>query len=307
MTRYVMIRLLQGVVALLIATIIVFWLARLTGNPANLFLPSTASIEDYNKITQDLGLDKPLLVQYWAFISHAARGDFGQSYFTPRNVTEMIVERLPATLKLAALAILVSIIVAIPMGVIAAVKRNKWQDTLAKMFAMFGQSAPGFWLSIMLILIFGVKLRWLPAGGYGGIQYYILPAVALSVFPMSGFLRIIRSAMLDTLGTDYVRLARIKGLPERTVIWKHSLRNALIPVVTFGGVFYTLMLTGSVIVETIFAWPGIGRLAYESVIHRDFPVMQGIVVVFVALFIISNLAIDILYAYLDPRVRYVKV
>jgi peptide/nickel transport system permease protein len=303
----VMIRLVQGVVAILIATIIVFWLARLTGNPASLFLPSTATIEDYNQITHELGLDKPLIVQYWSFISHAARGDFGQSYFTPRNVTEMIVERLPATLKLAALAILVSIIVAIPMGVIAAVKRNKWQDTLAKIFAMFGQSAPGFWLSIMLILIFGVKLRWLPAGGYGGIQYYILPAVALAVFPMSGFLRIIRSSMLDTLGTDYIRLARIKGLPERTVIWKHSLRNALIPVVTFGGVFYTLMLTGSVIVETVFAWPGIGRLAYESVIHRDFPVMQGIVIVFVALFIISNLAIDILYAYLDPRVRYVKV
>jgi peptide/nickel transport system permease protein len=214
----------------------------------------------------------------------------------------MIVERLPATLKLAALAILVSIIVAIPMGVIAAVKRNKWQDTLAKMFAMFGQSAPGFWLSIMLILIFGVKLRWLPAGGYGGIQYYILPAVALSVFPMSGFLRIIRSAMLDTLGTDYVRLARIKGLPERTVIWKHSLRNALIPVVTFGGVFYTLMLTGSVIVETIFAWPGMGRLIVRAIFARDYILLQGAILVFALAFVLINLIVDVSYAMFDPRV-----
>jgi peptide/nickel transport system permease protein len=306
MTRYVMVRVVQGIIALFVSTIVIFGLSRLSGNPIALFVPANATVEVYEKVAEYLGLDEPLHVQYWEFISKAARGDFGHSYFSHRRVLDIIVGRFPATIKLAGAAVLISLLVALPVGVLAAVKREKWQDQIAKGFAVFGQAVPGFWLGIMLILFFAVKLGWLPAGGYGGIQSYILPAICLATFPTAGVLRVTRSSMLEVLSTDYVRLARIKGLPERSVIWKHTLRNALIPVVTLGGLFYTFLLTSAVVTETVFAWPGVGRLAYNAVMSRDFPLIQGLMIIFVALFVIANLAIDILYVYLDPRVRYVK-
>jgi len=219
---------------------------------------------------------------------------------------EFILDRAPATIKLAGAAAFFSLLFSIPAGVLAAVRRDKWQDTIVKGFAIFGQAVPSFWLGIMLIQVFAVQLGWLPAGGYEGLKYWVLPAVTLGLASTAGVVRLTRSAMLDALDTDYVRLARIKGVPERLVIWKHALRNSLIPVVTFSGVIYVHFLMGSVVTESIFAWPGIGRLAYDSVMYRDFPLMQGLLIIFIALYLIINLGIDILYAYLDPRVRYVK-
>ena len=306
MTRYVAIRLGQGVIALIVATILVFVLSRLSGDPLDIMLPETAPEEQRQEMAQYLGLDKPIYVQYLVFIAHAIKGDFGKSIFFYRPVTDLVVERLPATMQLGLTAMVISMLVAIPIGVYAAVKRDKWQDGITKVFAIMGQSAPAFWLGIMLILVFAVQLRWLPAGGYGQFKNLILPALTVATFPIAGFMRLTRSAMLDTLGTDYVRLARIKGLSERQVIWKHGLRNALIPVVTYSGVVFVNALTGSVIVETIYAWPGVGQLAYQALNWRDFPLIQGILVFCVGLFVVVNLLIDIIYVYLDPRVRLVR-
>jgi len=306
MTRYVLIRLGQGVIALIVATILVFALSRLSGDPLDIMLPETAPDEQRQEMAEYLGLDKPIYVQYIVFISHAVRGAFGKSIFFYRPVTDLIVERLPATMMLGLTAMAISMLVAIPIGVYAAVKRDKWQDGITKIFAIMGQSAPAFWLGIMLILVFAVQLRWLPAGGYGHFRNLILPALTVATFPIAGFMRLTRSAMLDTLSTDYVRLARIKGLSERQVIWKHGLRNALIPVITYSGVVFVHALTGSVIVETIYAWPGVGQLAYQALNWRDFPLIQGILVFCVGLFVVVNLIIDIVYVYLDPRVRLVK-
>lgn len=306
MTRYIAIRLGQGVIALIVATILVFVLSRLSGDPLDIMLPETAPEEQRQEMAQYLGLDKPIYVQYLVFIAHAIKGDFGKSIFFYRPVTDLVVERLPATMQLGLTAMVISMLVAIPIGVYAAVKRDKWQDGITKVFAIMGQSAPAFWLGIMLILVFAVQLRWLPAGGYGQFKNLILPALTVATFPIAGFMRLTRSAMLDTLGTDYVRLARIKGLSERQVIWKHGLRNALIPVITYSGVVFVHALTGSVIVETIYAWPGVGQLAYQALNWRDFPLIQGILVFCVGLFVVVNLLIDIIYVYLDPRVRLVR-
>jgi peptide/nickel transport system permease protein len=305
MTRYVLIRLGQGIIALLIATMLVFWLARLTGDPLNLLLPDTATKEQRAQMAKHLGLDKPVPVQYFIFLANAVRGDFGKSLFFYRPVTDLIIERLPATVKLGFAAMAISILISIPAGIYAAVRRDKWQDGISKVFAILGQSAPAFWLGIMLILVFSVKLEWLPPGGYGNhIKYYVLPALTIATFPMAGFLRLTRSAMLDIMGNDYIRLARIKGLSEAKVIWIHCLRNALIPVVTFIAYVFVTIFMGSVIVETVFAWPGIGQLSYQALLWRDFPLIQGILIFSVGLFVLVNLATDILYVYLDPRVRF---
>jgi ABC-type dipeptide/oligopeptide/nickel transport system permease component len=306
MTRYVLIRIMQGVIALIIATMLVFILSRLSGDPLNIMLPETAPEEQRQEMAEYLGLDKPIYMQYLVYISHAVQGDLGHSIFFFRPVSDLIVERLPATMQLGLTAMVISMLVAIPIGVYAAVKRDKWQDGITKILAIMGQSAPAFWLGIMLILVFAVRLQWLPAGGYGHLPNLVLPALTVATFPIAGFMRLTRSAMLDILGTDYVRLARIKGLSERQVIWKHGLRNALIPVVTYTGVVFVHALTGSVIVETVFAWPGIGQLAYQALNWRDFPLIQGILVFCVGLFVLVNLIIDIIYVYLDPRVRLVR-
>jgi peptide/nickel transport system permease protein len=300
-----MIRLLEGIAALLIASVVIFGLARLTGNPVHMMLPDTAGEEEIAAMSRHLGLDKPVIVQYWVFISKAVQGDFGSSIRYRRPVADFILERAPATIKLAFAAAVASFLISVPFGVIAAVKRGKWQDNIVKAFAILGQSMPAFWLGIMLIQIFSVLLGWLPSGGSNGFRYWILPAITIGYHSTAGLLRLTRSAMLDVLNSDYVRLAKIKGVPNRLVIWKHALRNALIPVVTFSGLIYVHLLMGSVVTETIFAWPGIGRLAYEAVIYRDFPMIQGLILIFVGLYIIFNLLIDLSYVYLDPRIKYV--
>lgn len=306
MSRYLTIRLLEGVVALFVASVVIFALARLTGDPLHMMLPETATEADFQEMSRQLGMDKPLPLQYFIYIAKVVKGDFGRSIRYRRPVMEFIVERAPATLKLAFAAAIASFLISLPLGVVAAIKRDKWQDLIVKSFAILGQSMPTFWLGIMLIQVFSVILGWLPAGGSNGFRYWILPAISIGCHSTAGILRLTRSAMLDVLNSDYVRLARIKGLPGRLVIWKHALRNAMIPVVTFSGLIYVHLLMGSVVTETIFAWPGIGRLAYEAVIYRDFPMIQGLILIFVSLYIIFNLIIDLSYVYLDPRVRYVK-
>jgi peptide/nickel transport system permease protein len=309
MSRYVLARMLEGLITLIAASLVIFFLVRLTGgNPAAIVLPENASHEEIKAMEKYLGLDKPLPEQYWKFITKLAQGDWGTSIAYRTPVLDLVRERIPVTLRLALAATVISLVFSIPAGVLAAVKRDRWQDTIAKGFAILGQSMPGFWLGILLIQIFAVWLGWLPAGTYGdgAITYWILPAACMGYHSAAGVLRITRSSMLDILNSDFVRLARIKGIPEKFVIWKHAFRNALIPVVTFGAVVYTTMLMGSVVTETIFAWPGLGRLAYEAISSRDYPVIQGVVILFVALFVVINLAIDILYCVADPRIRYEK-
>ena len=305
MTRYILARLLTGVITLFAASIVIFGLVRLTGNPAAMILPENATQAEVRAMEKVLGLDKPLPQQYWIFIAKVTQGDWGKSIVHGRPVLDLIFERFPATLRLAFAAALISVVFSIPVGVLAAMKRDKWQDLIAKAFAVMGQAIPTFWLGIVSIQLFAVKLGLLPPGGYGdgAIINLILPAFCLGYHSTAGILRLTRSSMLDILNTDFVRLARIKGVPERLVVWRHAFRNALIPVVTFGAVIYTYMLMGSVITEMIFAWPGVGRLAYQCIKGRDFPLIQGVVILFIALFVVVNLTVDILYCVIDPRIR----
>jgi peptide/nickel transport system permease protein len=302
------IRLLRGVITLFITSIVIFAVVRLTGNPLDVILPEGSTLEEYEAMGKLLGLDRPYHEQYWVFLKNLVTGDWGKSIFYQKEVIGLILYRVPATLKLAGAAALVSVLISIPAGVLAAMKKDKWEDIIAKGFAILGQSVPTFWLGIVLIQAFAVQFGWLPAGGYesGNIVYWILPAFTQGYHSTAGILRLTRSAMLDILSSDFVRLARIKGVREGLVIWRHALQNALIPVVTFCGVIYARMLMGSVITETVFAWPGVGRLAYQAIKNRDFPLIQGVIMIFVGMFIVFNLVIDILYCYLDPRVRYVK-
>ena len=306
MSRYVLARLLEGLITLFAASIIIFGLVRITGNPAAVILPDDATQAEVEAMSKHLGLDKPLPEQYRIFITKLAQGDWGNSIVYRRPVLDLVRERVPLTLRLAFAAALISLVCSIPAGVLAAVKRDRWLDITAKGFAIVGQSMPAFWLGILLIQIFAVDLGWFPPGGYedGAIINWILPAFCLGYHSTAGVLRLTRSSMLDILSSDFVRLARIKGVPERLVIWKHAFRNALIPVVTFGAVIYTYMLMGSVITETIFAWPGVGRLAYEAIKDRDYGLIQGIIILFVALYVVINLAVDILYCVVDPRIRF---
>jgi len=302
--RYLAQRILQGAVTLLVISLIIFLLARLSGDPLQIMLSEEATKEDYAIAAQHWGLDRPLTQQYLTFLGNALRGDFGRSIRLGRPALELVWERLPATLKLAGASIAVSLLIAIPIGVLSAVRRDTALDYVGKVIALLGQSMPSFWLGIVLIWVFAVMLGWLPASGTGGPQHFVLPAIALGWFQVAAVMRLVRSAMLDVLDSEYVKLARIKGVAERAVVWKHCLRNAMIPVVTLFGVFFALLVTGAIVTETVFAWPGVGRLTYEAVIFRDYPLLQAIILLKAVIVLGVNLVVDILYAYLDPRVRY---
>jgi peptide/nickel transport system permease protein len=302
--RYILRRLLQGVLLLVVLALVVFSLARLTGNPADLLLPEDASRDDRAHLLRALGLDRPLHEQLGLFLSGALRGDLGQSIRYRRPAVELFFERLPNTLALVPLALAGALAVGIPLGVLAALYRGTLIDRLCNAIAVLGIATPSFWLGIVLIYIFSIKLGWLPSARMGGPEHYILPALTLGAFLVAGMMRLVRSSLLEVLDSEFVRLARIKGLSEMVVIWKHSLRNALIPVVTLFGVFFALLVTGAIVTETVFAWPGVGRLTYEAVIFRDYPLLQAVILLKAIIVLGVNLAIDILYAYLDPRVRY---
>jgi ABC-type dipeptide/oligopeptide/nickel transport system permease component len=304
MQRYIVMRFLQSLLALLILSGLIFLLARATGDPLMLILPMQASEEDYANARRVLGLDQPLPVQYWLFLSKAVRGDFGMSLRARKPVRELLFERLPNSAKLAGFSLLVSLVVAFPLGVVAAVKKGTKIDTAANVIAVLGQSLPAFWVGILLIEVVAGRWQILPAGGTGGFSHYILPGFTLGWFVVAGIMRLLRSSMLDVLDSEFVKLARVKGVPERWVVWKHALRNALIPVITFGAIYFSILVTTAIVVETVFAWPGMGRLTYEAITSRDFPVIQAVVLTTAVIVIGVNLTVDILYAYLDPRIRY---
>jgi len=304
MGRYLVGRVLQTVLSMLVVVSIVFVLTRLSGSPIHLLLDVSATERDQEILTRHLGLDRSLPVQYGLYVRNVALGDFGNSILTRRPVTEHILERLPATIELGVVAMLLSVLIGVPLGVYSAVYRGRLLDRAARVFAVLGQSMPTFWLGLMLILFFGVVLGVLPAGGRGGLLHLILPAFTLGYFTSAAILRLTRSAMLEVLGSDYIKFARLQGLPEPLVLWKHGLRNALLPVVTFAVLLFVQFLGGAVVTETVFAWPGLGRLILESITTRDYPIVQAGVLVLSALYLAGNLGVDLLYSYLNPRIRH---
>jgi len=304
MGRFIIIRLLQTVVALIGISILIFVLVRASGDPTMLFRSALSTEEDIARIRADLGLDKPVLEQYWIFVTDLAHGDLGESLIKRRPVTEMIVERMPNTLSLALSSFAVSMLLALVLGVLAATRRDTFLDNGVKFLAILGQALPGFWVAIMAILAFSVYWQLLPPAGTGTPAHFVLPVATLVLFMLPGMMRLVRSSMLDVLDSEYIKLARIKGLPERTVIWKHALRNALIAPLTTAGMIFALLITGAVITENVFNWPGIGRLSIEALMERDFPVVQGITLMVAVLVLLINLFVDIMYAYIDPQIRY---
>ena len=306
MQRYIGGRLLQCVITLMVISMLVFTLARLTGNPLDVMLPIDASSDLRDEMIRDLGLDQPVYIQYGRFVQSLMRADLGTSIRTRKPVVELIGQRLPNTLKLVCFSTAMALLIALPLGVIAATRKGGLWDVGARTVALFGQSVPTFWAGIVLISIFAVNLDVLPAGRMEGFASYVLPAVTLGLFGfmLAGVVRLLRGSMLDVLDSEYVKFARIKGLAESVVTWKHALKNALIPVVTFVGFYFGILMAGSVVVETVFAWPGIGRLAFEAVQWRDYPVIQGVVLLVSTIILAANLVVDILYAYIDPRIRY---
>jgi peptide/nickel transport system permease protein len=297
-------RLLHSVLVVLAISIIIFFSIRLTGDPvAVMFAAGEPTKEAIEAVRQNLGLDKPLIVQYGIFLKNLLTFDFGESFRTGLPVSQMIAEKMGATLSLAFGGILVAMIIAFPIGILSAIKRGKFVDFFGRVFSLIGISFPNFWLGIMLIIIFAVQLRWLPASGYDGIEYLILPSISLGLI-LSGILaRLIRSSMLENLNQQYISTARSKGLKEKNVILRHALRNALIPTITFLGVQFGSLLGGTVIIEQVFSWPGVGRLIIDAINQRDYPVVQGGVIVLAMLMVLVNLIVDISYSLIDPRIK----
>jgi peptide/nickel transport system permease protein len=305
MTTYLIRRLLQTALVMLGVTAITFGAMFLNGDPTRLLLGETRGMsdEDIQAFRERLGFDRPVPIQYLDWLGKAVRGDFGISLHHRQSNFTMVMERLPATLELTFVGLAIALAVSIPLGVLAAVRRDTWLDRLAMVGAMFGQSIPVFWLGVMLMLIFGVALKWLPVSGRGGWQNIVMPAITVGVFSMARNARMIRSSMLEVLGQDYVRTARAKGVGERTVVLRHAFRNALIPIVTLIALDFGALLGGAVITEQIFAWPGVGRLVLQAINTKDFPLVQAAVTVLALTFVLINLAVDLLYTALDPRVR----
>ena len=303
MVKFVLVRVFQAILTLVAASFVVFSLARLTGSPADTMLPMDATPAEREALITRLGLDQPLSEQYWRYLKDAVRGDFGVSLRTKRPVTELVGDRLWNSLKLASVAMLITICISLPLGVVAAVYRGRIWDRVAMAVALLGQSLPSFWTGIVFILIFSVTLGWLPTSGMGSWQHYILPAVAMGWSTSAGVVRLLRSSTLEVLDTEYIKLARLKGLREFIVISKHAVRNALIPVITFIGFMYGVIIAAAITTEVVFTWPGLGRLAYEAVLWRDFPLLQLTVLTWATFIVVINFAVDLVYVVLDPRIR----
>ena len=307
MKRFILQRLCYSLITLWLLTVIVFTVVRFTGDPALLMSEYTgARPEDLAAMRQQWGLDQPYLMQYWKFISNVVQGDFGQSFQFNMPVRDIYLRRLPNSLQLALAGFLISIGLGVPLGIVSAVRVNTWWDNVGKLIALMGLSIPGFFVALVLILIFGVMLQWLPILGKGQsfkLRDLIIPAFCLGWYFDGSMLRLTRSSMLEVLGSDYVKLARFKGTPEWVVVAKHAFRNAMIPVLTLAGLQLVLMINVAVVVEVIFSWPGVGRLLMEGLLSRDFPVVQGVVLMAGFMIVVVNLGIDILYAYVDPRIR----
>ena len=303
MRAYLLSRLGQTVLVVFLSLSAVFFLVRLGGDPVLLFLPMDIQAKDLNEFRQRLGFNDPLAVQYGRFITRAAHGDFGESLRYRRDALGLVLERLPATLSLAGCALLLTFGVAVPVGVLSAVRRGSLVDFLGMGGAVLGQAVPGFWLGLMMIYFFSVRLGWLPTGGMGGPLHFVMPCVVLASFYAARMARITRSSVLDTLNEEYVLTARAKGLAEPVVIGKHTLKNSAIPIITLAGLDTGQLLGGAVITETIFAWPGLGRLTVQALLNRDFPVVLAAVLVFSVTYTLMNFLVDLLYGWLDPRTR----
>jgi peptide/nickel transport system permease protein len=305
MHNYLIKRLLSTIPVLIGISLLLFFMLRmLPGDPAQVLAGQMATPEEIENIRHQLGLDRPIYEQYAVYMSHLVRFDLGRSARTQNPVIDEIWARLPNTLLLTVVAITLACLFGIPAGIICAVRPYSWIDYLVTMSALFGISMPVFWLGLMLVVLFAVILQWLPAGGTGSWQHVILPSVTLASFVVAFIARMTRSTMLETLSQDFTTTARSKGLTEKVVIVKHALKNALIPIITVVGLQFGLLLGGAVLTETVFAWPGLGRLIYDSISARDYPVIQGVILIFGLLYIFVNLVVDLIYAFVDPRIRY---
>ena len=304
MLQYILKRLWHTVYVVIGISMISFFFIHLSGDPVLLMLPGDASDQEIEELREQLGVNDPLYVQYVRFASKAIRGDFGESLYYHVPVMELVIERLPASLELAVAAMVFALVLAVPIGIISAVRRGSMLDMGSMLGALLGLSMPHFWLGIMLMLLFSVHLGWLPTSGRGTMAHLIMPAVSLGLSLMAMFARLTRSVMLEVLSLDYIRTARAKGLREEIVISKHALKNALIPLVTVAGMQFGFLIGGTVIIETVFAWPGLGRLVIQAIFSRDYPLVQAIVFVLSLLFVGMNLLVDILYVYLDPQISY---
>ena len=304
MQRFLLRRVLLCFVTLLSVSLIIFILSRVSGDPRHIYLDDYSTQADWDAMGVVLGLDKPYYQQYGLFLKDAFQGDFGNSVKEGRPVLDVILERAPATLLLGSVAFLLSLAVGVPLGIISATRRSSNVDRLGKTVSLIGQSTPPFLLGLILMYIFAVQLDWMPPFGKESWISIVLPAVTLGWYYAAANLRLVRSSMLDVLDSEYIRLARAKGVSTRAVILKHALRNALIPPLTFAGVTLGALVTGSLVVETVFAWPGLGRLAIEALFAFDYPLLQGVVISFTLLYVLASLTVDILYAYIDPRIRF---
>ena len=304
MKRFLVRRLLQTCLVVLGLSLLVFMILHLTGDPALVILPPYARPEEVAAFREKMGFNDPLLVQYGRFLARAIRGDFGMSFHQGQPALALVLDRMPATVELGVAAMAFALALAVPAGILAALRKDKLADLVGMSIALLGQSMPAFWLGLMLVMLISVKLDLLPVSGRGGLAHLVLPAITLGSFTAARVARLTRSEMLEVLGQDFVRTARAKGLRERAVVGKHAFKNSLVPVLTIVALEFGTVLGGAVITETIFAWPGVGRLMVDSIFERDFPVVQAGVFVIAVIFVLLNLVVDVAYAWLDPRIAY---
>ena len=303
MTRYILTRLRQGAITLFVLVTTVFLLARVIGTPVDMMLPAEATMAAREETIHRLGLDRPLHEQYIEYMKGLLTGHVGESISLQRPVTELFFQAFPNTLKLAAVTVVMALVLGFMIGVISGTHRGSMLDHTLGLVAVIGVSAPSFWVGLILILIFAVHLDLLPVARMGDWDSYILPAFTWSLFMLAGTARLVRSSVIEALDSEYIKLARIKGVSESAVVWKHCLRNALLPVATFAGVQIAFLLNGSVVIESIFAWPGVGRLIYQGITSRDYPMVQGCLLIGGVIVVVLNLMVDLLYAFIDPRIR----
>lgn len=305
MALFLLRRLIQALLAMLVVVTIVFLLGRVLGDPVALLLPDEASEQDIIVMTKNLGLDRPLAAQYFDYIGDLLRGEMGSSYILKGySVAELLRPALWNSARLAAFSMGVVLVAGLPLGILAAVRRNTPYDYSARVIALIGQVAPAWWIGILAIVLFSIQWDILPPAGMDSIKHYILPGTVIGLFGVAAVARLTRSSMLEVLDSEFVKLARAKGLPWRIVLWKHALRNALIPVVTYGGLLFAGLMTGAIVVEVVFAWPGLGRVMFDALSYRDFPLMQGAILLGAAIVIFFNFLVDVLYGFIDPRIRY---
>lgn len=303
MAAFLLRRLVMTILMLFLVALAVFALGHLSGDPVRLMVPDEATEQQMAQLRHELGLDRPLSVQFVDFVAHAMQGDIGVSLRFRKPALTLVLSRMPATIELSTAAMAIALLVAIPAGIVSAMRPGSWADTAVSTVAITGQALPAFWIGIVLIILFAVRLGWLPASGRGGITNLILPAVTLGLWPMARISRLLRSSLREVAQEEFVRTARAKGLRERVILRRHTLRNACIPVVTIIAIIFGTMLGGTVVTETVFAWPGIGRLALEAVFNRDFPLVQATVFVVAVIFVFINFFLDLVYVAIDPRIR----